>query len=462
MRAICPAGIGGGISLLRLLCMSSENGSRSEFLPSLLRLFAIWTTVLGLLCGVTELACRLLPRYGLNKLPYEGPTLPRADNYADVWLFNNRFRHFHTPSFFDRQWGTQYLYPAPLSFFYRALRIFPHTTPVMLGFLLLIYVALAVWLARTLVREGLGVKAAIVFVAVSLVFSYPLFFEFNRANMEIFVWGLAGLGVMAFVRNRPWLAATLIGLAAACKGFPFIYLGLLLARRQYRQMVYSLALAMAVNYFSLWALAGTIAAGKAGVLAGVNEFRVDNVLRLLPEMIGLDHSIFGMVKRFWPHLPSPPELGHVLTVYMGCAAVVACTLYFLRAWRLPVLNQVMFLTVACIVLPPVSYDYTLLHLYTPWVMLVLLIVRQSRAGREVPPGVGAAVVCFVILMSPENEFILHGERFAGQIKCLVLLALAFVALRFPMEREGGEIQAGDASRLHAPDKVPAQALLGVR
>lgn len=415
--------------------LSSESlPSQVRSLPPVLRRFTIATMLLSLLCVAVEFVCRHLGRYGLNQLPYSSPTLVPKDAYADAWLFNKRFYHFHSSSFFAPQYGSAYMYPAPLGFFYRLFRFFPHTTPAVLGFLLLIYLGLGIWLRYVLIERGLSNRAASLFSVVSVVFSYPLYFEFDRANMEIFVWGFAALGVLCFFRNRPWLAATLIGCAAACKGYPFIFLGLLFARKQYAQVAYSIALAVGINYFSLWALAGSISVGKIGVAAGIAQFRDSYILVRDSLSIGLDHSLFGFFKRFWPNLPAPPELGHLLTIYIAVAGLTACVLYLFFVMRLPAINQLIFLTTACLLLPPTSFDYTLLHLYTPWVVLVTTAVDCQNRGVAVPRGVWPAMFCFIILLSPQNELIVHGVRVAAQVKCLALLALTYVALRLPLQR----------------------------
>ena len=53
-------------------------------------------------------------------------------------------------------------------------------------------------------------------------------------------------------------------------------------------------------------------------------------------------------------------------------AVSGVILWFWRIRKPPILNQVTALSVASVLLPPLSHDYTLMHLYAPWVMLVML------------------------------------------------------------------------------------------
>jgi len=123
-------------------------------------------------------------------------------------------------------------------------------------------------------------------------------------------------------------------------------------------------------------------------------------------------------------------MGHILTFYLAVAALTGLTLYFVRIRHLPIINQVLCLCVAAILLPPVSYDYTLMNLYIPWAMLVLFAQDQDRAKRSVP-GLMAAFICLAFLVSPETEFIFRGQGFAGQVKAGALVLLMYIALKYP-------------------------------
>jgi len=408
-------------------------------LPPALRAFALAALALTLLCLGTEFVCAHFLH--LNFIPYDGLTFAPQYKYWDAIAFNTRFHHFHQPDFFSPAWGDSFLYPAPNAFFYRFFTLLPHSTACFLATIVLLCALCALWLERALERRGLARPQASLFAAIAFLTSYPAYFVYNRGNVEIFIWLLCAAGIFAFLRDRPWLAATLIACAAACKGYPFIYLGLLFARKQYLQTAYSVVLGMAINFFSLWAIAGNFTIGKNGVAAGVEQFRQIYILHSRFGEIGLDHSFFGQIKRLWPNLPPPDQLAHALTIYLATAAVAGCVLYFLRAWRLPVTNQIIFLSVAAITLPPTSYDYTLLHLYTGWVLLVFLAVSAWRNGHPLPSGFAPAMVCYVLLLAPLSEFILHGERLEGLLKCIVLVTLAFISLRFPLPLEPAPVAA---------------------
>ena len=119
----------------------------------------------------------------------------------------------------------------------------------------------------------------------------------------------------------------------------------------------------------------------------------------------------------------------ILHVFLLFAAVGGTATFFLRILRLPVANQVLCLCVASILLPPVSFDYTLLHLYVPWAIIVLLALER---GARRTPGLIAVMVCFAFTMSIETEVILRGSTLDGPIKALALCALFALALCFPL------------------------------
>jgi len=69
--------------------------------------------------------------------------------------------------------------------------------------------------------------------------------------------------------------------------------------------------------------------------------------------------------------------------YMAVARRSRFNLYFWRIRTLPRTNQILALTVASIMLPPVSGDYTLIHLYIPWGALVLcynLVEKRAKSA----------------------------------------------------------------------------------
>lgn len=395
-------------------------------LPPVLELFLTISLVLWAACGLAEFVSATFTHLGP---PYTTPLM--QEFFPDFTFFKPRFARLHQLSFFSLDLPSPYMYPAtavlPYAFFFS--RTLPLTD--FLATMVVIALGVAAVFAWRFRRAGVRPSSTVLFVAGALLLSYPLAFEFKQANIEIFVWLLVAGGILCFYRGRAYAAASLFGIAGAMKMVPFIYLGLLLSRRRYGPIVLAAAIAVALNVVSLWVLSPDIAATQHKIAEGLTLFRQNYMLALKWGETGFDHSLWMLIKQLPAKLPRTDRLSPYLDAYTAFFGVGGALLYVVRIRRLPVLNQVLCYVTGAIVFPPVSYDYTLLHLYTPWAICCLLAVALAREQRTFRP-LWAIFVLFAILMAPESEFIHHGIRLAGVIKTMSLLLLLGIALRYPL------------------------------
>jgi len=406
-------------------------------LPTFLRQFLLWSVVATGLCGGTEVFCYLVLHL---HFPFNFPIFNPGAFVYDLVSFKGQFQHFHKLDFFQSAGQMAFIYPAPAAlpywFFYLFGRL---TTVAFFVFSMLVVVISGAMLGRKWIALGVSARTAVLYLVACFFLSYPFWFELKDGNMEIVLLALTIAAVWAFLSGRIWLAAACIGFAMAMKIYPFVFLGLLVAKKQYRQCVFAVILAAAVNLFSLWAVCPSIAYSAHQIAAGIASFRTYAFLRRLFPEIGYDHSLFALLKAILPHLPSAEVLSKWLNVYLGIVAVAGCALYFLRIRKLPAANQVICLTVACILLPPFSLDYTLMHLYVPWSMVTLVVLR---VGEQRIRGLRLILVCFVLLCAPLSEFIFRGRTIEGQIKAVVLLVLFYAATRYPLPEEMPAVERG--------------------
>jgi len=395
-----------------------------------LKTFLAAQAALVALCFSSELFCRHVLHLGA---PFDYPLKARDQNHFDFVGYWTNFEYFRRPGFFTN--GPPFLYPAPIAIAYWVFYAIPHhQLRLFLGFILASFLVAGCLLGRALVRRGVGQLAATCLIGLSLGFAYPVWFEFKQGNIEICVWAVVALGMWALFRQRTFTAAACFGVAGAMKLFPLVYLGLLLSRRRYRETLFAVGVAAVATAASVWFIGPNFIATWRQIDSGLDEFRTTYMLHLRLDEIGFDHSLFGLYKRLSPQLPPMPVLSHILTLYLAAAAATGIALYLFRIRKLPLLNQVLFLSIASILLPPVSYDYTLMHLYIPWALLALY-AQSTHVRRTSAPGLTAAFVCLAVLVSPETEFIQHGIVFGGQIKAVVLMVLLGIGLRYPFTDE---------------------------
>lgn len=357
----------------------------------------------------------------------------KYERFGDFVIYVDKFPTFHTAAFFRT--GFPFTYPAPVSLVYYVFfnGFGQHGEAAFLIFCGLVYLAAAVGFCRVLLRHGLEVEAALGLSALVLLTSWPALLVWDRANMEIVVFVATLLAVSSYARGRFYRAAILFGVAASLKLFPFIFFALFLSRRQGKQMAVGVATFAAVSVGSLALLGPTISVAYQGISNGLLYFRESYMIRWNVTENGVDHSMMAFAKavaiyifRDWRN-----DFTRMLAVYLPLTAVVGAALYFARIRKLPMVNQILLLTIASIYFTPFSGDGTLLHLYAPFAMLVLVGLEARRRDVAVE-GLMPAMVALALLFAPESFLVSwSGQHFEGEFKCLVLGFLFALALRHP-------------------------------
>ena len=391
-------------------------------LPRPLLIFLLVNLLATLTCVAVEVICK---RFGYGQIYYK-PWFVGVKFY-DFDSFQDRFTHLHTAAFWDLTTIWPFAYPAPCAvvyaFFYRfgpaaSLNVF-------LGFTVGSFLAVCSLFAWALYRRGLSAWPAVLFAGSAFLLAFPFWFGFQRGNIEIIVFLSLAAGVWAFRRGRGYSAAACFALAAAFKITPVLYFALFLIRRQYRQLAAAIGITALLTFASLWWVGPTVAQAYHGISAGVALFTQEFLLQPRRDSTGFDHSLFSIYRRFF----SDPALTPLIyRVYTPLVALAGSLVYFLRIRRLPFANQLLLLSIAAIWLTPVSFEYTLMHLYLS-IGVLALTALETAPQRPVK----VMLVLLAVLVSPVSEFIVHGARFAGQVQSVLLGVLFVYALVRPVE-----------------------------
>lgn len=400
-------------------------------LPQLLRRF--WLGVV-LLAALTVLSTVLLMRWYGDLYPYNNPIFIGSSFQTDFVLFGPRFLfHYGTAAFYAVPPPLPFTYPAPMALVYRFFYGYLHRPHV--SFILAssgAYLIAAALFARALVKRYVRPAVAYAFAGTITVLSYPVVVQLFVANMEVVVWVVIALGVWAFVADRNGWAATCFGVAASLKLFPFIYFALLFSRKKYKEIAWGFLVFAGLTLISLELVGPDFMTAYRGINDGLRHFQEAYVFLFHYPESGMDHSLFAVIKVILYECNRLDLLRVVLRPYLLTVASLGTLLYFLRIRRLPMYNQVLAITVASVLLPPVSHDYTLLHLYAPFVILSLAMVARPLDARE-HRFAAVLLVCFLLLFSAENYLIHHAIRVAGQVKAGILLFLFALAVTSPLD-----------------------------
>jgi hypothetical protein len=401
------------------------------------RLMAVYVwTVAGLWAlSALPLVVRSAKLWSAGPLWYVPP-------FYDFGCFYDRIRLVHQPAFWTSMVGPVWDYPAPDVFVYELFYHFNRGNGgehrVFFGFLAYLIFSGAVllfagvMLVRGLRRRGIGWTRALMFPAVLLLLCWPIYFGLQRGNIEFFLDAGVAAGLWAYVRRRWWLAAVLIGAFGTGKLYPLLLLGLLIPAKRWTELVFGVATAAGVTVAATWWIGAAPAGVKhsKGIWHGLQSWVMSNSMVFDGYRNGFDHSLFGVLKLMCAG--HAQWLMPLALMYAAVGAVGMLVLFFGRTWKMPRANQMLLVSIGAVLLPPSSFDYTLV-LLVPIFVWVMLLSAEDACER----GRCWVVVLFAMLFAPETFATWSGVFFAGQLKMVGLLVLLAMAVCFPLrERDG--------------------------
>ncbi len=387
---------------------------------------ALWVFLIA--CVAITAFSWIFAHYYYQRTQFEDATLWQHDTndaFGDFTCYTDLFTYFHTPNFYFGP-DDAFAYPSPSAVVYFWLyKMGPHQLVIYLGGIVAAGLASAWLFLRGLLRRGVVAWQAALFVAGVTLSSWPLLFLFERANLEFIVWLLAALGLWALLRNHPMLAAVLFGLTASLKIYPVVLLALLFSWKHRRAFVVGIT-TFGLSLIAAFRFVGpTISAAFHGMVSGIQGF-VSNYAATAHSELRFDHSFFATIKMFASNPPwNHQDFSTASHIYVPAIGAAAALFFLLCVRRLPLINRILFVTICMVALPPVSYDYTLVHLCIPFALITLAAV--STRSQTSLPGFVPALACFTLIFTPQlflfhNDFALNGVlKSAAMIGLLVLL-----------------------------------------
>jgi hypothetical protein len=269
------------------------------------------------------------------------------------------------------------------------------------------------------------IKIQTVFILVGL--SYPVLFLLDRSNLEVLLFP-AITGFFYFYYLRPsaprWAAYACLVLAICLKLYPAVLLVIPISDRRFKEVAYSVAACLAVFALSMGALslvrhesvAQTVYWATYAVKAGQGQ-------RLLG--VHMAHSLFGVLAVV--SAPFTPFWGiqwfvrpYLVFVVAAFAAIAAYVLFVEKEpWR-----KAALLLISALLLPYVSSDYTLVHLYP---VIVLFLGAGGLTRRRAM----TYTVLFALLLVPMDYFIFFWPRFYSRLTDRMVSEVSTSVLVYP-------------------------------
>jgi hypothetical protein len=251
-------------------------------------------------------------------------------------------------------------------------------------------------------------QAALVLTACST----PVLFLLDRANIEGLLFLALMASLLAYRRERYYVAAVLLAIPVAMKGSAGVFWLLFLFDGQLRALLVSVAAFTFGTAGALLVLPGSTSANVDGLSSAL-----DALLTATSEgTVGLRQS--ASLKSAFSGLGHLDEhfnffVAHYMFVALALLAGVALAL---MALRLELWQRVALLSAAMILVPSVSYEYRMVHVYLP--LLLFLAVSERRRLDAL------YVALFGLLLVPKGLPILYADVNVGTVlNPLLLLAL---------------------------------------
>ena len=383
-------------------------------------------------------------RAGLSRYNWD----PLSDPlFGDLMEYPGTYQLLHSAAFFFNVAGNPWAYPmfSPVAYppFAAAVMAPLYAFPIPeLLYLLVSGAWLAVlveWVGRGLVRVGVAPATAVLMPLSLVLISFPIERLVHQGNIEIVLWMLTALGVLAFLRGHDDAAALLWGLAAAMKLFPLVLLVLLLPRRKWRAFAEGVATFVGATVWALWWLGPSVRVAWAGTMVNVFRYQGARTAEWTLRELVANHSLIEVAKivAMIAHYP----MDKLTLPYFACGAAVMGAALFGKLWKMPVANQVLAVSTFMVMFPPISYYHALVHMIAPLVLLGWIAIRAQQAGVRVR-GLQGTMLLFVPLFAPFT-LLTYPTVFVycGLVQALLLLVLFLCALEYPFDVGVGETDA---------------------
>jgi hypothetical protein len=222
--------------------------------------------------------------------------------------------------------------------------------------------------------------------------SYPILISLDRANFEILEFLFLYLFIF-YYQKRPNLSALALGCGIALKAFPVVLAILLQADKKYKQLIIAALTSFIITMISYATLPGGVGANILYHLVNLKLYAKFYVIDNLGLFLG--NSIWGGLKFISIWTNSPLIVGPSTYTRLSIIVLIAISFYIIfienSFWKKTALA-----VCSLNLLPVVSGDYKLLHLFIP---LFLFINTSKQSKYDM-----VYVVLFGLLLIPKGYY----------------------------------------------------------
>ena len=209
--------------------------------------------------------------------------------------------------------------------------------------------------------------------------SYPILFTIDRGNLE----SLLLISLLAFVyfyqKKKYLLSVAFLSFAIAMKLFPVVFLVIYLSDKKYKEVFLAGLFTGLLTFFSLLFFKGGFLENLTLLVSGANLVPLNRFLGT-DLIVQRGVSLFTLIKIFFieTNLLQKVDMVKFLGIYVKTAIIVFLFIAaYVVFWEKDFWKKNAILVIAMLLLPQVSADYKLIHIFVP----LFLFINAPRPDR---------------------------------------------------------------------------------
>lgn len=253
------------------------------------------------------------------------------------------------------------------------------------------------WLWWNLRSDDLHQSLTGVFVFTCM--SYPVLFLVDRGNLECLLFICLALFIHYYQKGDDLKCVSFLSFAIAMKLYPAVFGVLFLADRKYRNLLLTILCVVSLTLVSAWVFENGMVASYQGLVHNLQFFKQ----QYLGNYQGLQHnnSLYSLYSLLTEQPLFPGEKFIWLYPYVAISIFAAITLYVV-CFESVLWKKATLLVFSILLLPQLSYDYKLVHLFIP----IVLFIRHVTSRKRIDYGYA---LLFGLLLIPKDYVSLNAD-----------------------------------------------------
>lgn len=264
------------------------------------------------------------------------------------------------------------------------------------------------------------------------VMTYPVLFSFERGNAELMLFTLLVIFLFFYMKKHYIKSGLFLAAAIGMKIYPAVFLILFLADKKYKPFTICLLLTFLLTCIALFIYKGTISHQLQVLVDNLNFFKVNFIdTRLAIASNSSYFSVLETIHRIKQHIPSTTAQPQSLTALrnyalFACLFFSGIVLYILYIEKI-LWKKIALLTASMILLPYISFDHKLLHVYLPFFIFVNTLANIDTKSYLSKSDILYTVI-FALLLIPKNYYSIYWVESIGSMLNTALLTLLVILI----------------------------------